>query len=164
MTRPCLYLEQPSRCQRVTGAALCCSVTVEGTTSLLPAFTHLLWSPTRVSFITYSTAEGWWWCMYVCVCHFWIPVLSLYFVSTCFCFFWSPHNMWEEGGGGGRVRVRHRQTEKKGDLIWRRFSFGEDWESNFATKSIFWSLDQLSYDIDKHEFRLVYLISEKILA
>lgn len=46
----------------------------------------------------------------------------------------------------------------EGDLIWSRFSFGEDWKSNFSTKSIFWSLDQLSSDTDKHESLLFYLI------
>lgn len=46
----------------------------------------------------------------------------------------------------------------EGDLIWSRFSFGEDWKSNFSTKSIFWSLNQLSSDTDKHESLPFYLI------
>lgn len=47
-------------------------------------------------------------------------------------------------------RVRQTQTDR-GRFNLSRFSFGEDWKSNFATKSIFCTLDQLSYDIDKHE-------------
>lgn len=115
-----LYLEQPSRSQRATGAALCCSVTVEGTTSLLPGSTHLLWSPTGVSFITYSTAEGWrWWC--VCACSReresaivpWIPVLSLHFVST-FCF-WSPRSVRGEKSPEKEC-VRQAQRDRQREI------------------------------------------------
>lgn len=64
-----LYLEQLSWSHRAAAGAagLCRSVTVDGTTSLLPGSTPLLWSPTGVPFIAYSAAEGWWGCVRVCV-------------------------------------------------------------------------------------------------
>lgn len=99
-----LYLEQLSWSHRAAAGAagLCRSVTVDGTTSLLPSSTPLLWSPTGEPFIAYSAAEGWWGCVRVCVCHvharkrkwerdchFWYTVLFLCFVLNLF--FWSPH-------------------------------------------------------------------------
>lgn len=128
-----LYLEQPSRSQRATGAALYCSVTVEGATSLLsplhsPALItnwsvihHLqrCWGLTmvgvRVPFA--RTRES--------MCHFWIPVLSLYFISTFFFFFFSDVHtgrMWEEKKTQRNSEI---DTQTEGDLIWSRFSFGE---------------------------------------
>lgn len=64
-----LYLEQLSWSHRAAAGAagLCRSVTVDGTTSLLPSSTPLLWSPTGVPFIAYSAAEGWWGCVRVCL-------------------------------------------------------------------------------------------------
>lgn len=81
--------------------------------------------------------EWWWWGVAGGICE---HQYCLFFISTLFS--WSPHRMWKE-----KKKILEKAWNRftdRGRFHRRQVFIWGEWKSNFATKSIFWSLKQLS--------------------